>query len=38
MTKENKEVYINYYSKSKELVKTRKVKPLREEELEILRV
>jgi len=35
---ENKEVYINYYSKSKELVKTRKVKPLREEELEILRV
>lgn len=35
---EDKEVYINYYSTSKELAKTRKVKPLREEELEILRV
>jgi tRNA U34 2-thiouridine synthase MnmA/TrmU len=35
---EDEEVYINYYSASKELAKTRKVKPLREEELEILRV
>jgi len=35
---EDGEVYINYYSASKELAKTRKVKPLREEELEILRV
>jgi hypothetical protein len=32
---EDEEVYINYYSASKELAKTRKVKPLREEELEI---
>ncbi|PKP56669.1 tRNA 4-thiouridine(8) synthase ThiI [Candidatus Atribacteria bacterium HGW-Atribacteria-1] len=35
---ENEEVNINYYSKSKELVRTMKVKPLREEELEILRI
>jgi tRNA U34 2-thiouridine synthase MnmA/TrmU len=35
---EDEEVYINYYSASEELAKTRKVKPLREEELEILRV
>ena len=35
---EDEEVYINYYSAAKELAKTRKVKPLREEELEILRV
>jgi len=35
---ENDEVNINYYSKSKELVRTMKVKPLTEDELEILRV
>jgi len=35
---ENEEVNINYYSKSKELVRTMKVKPLTEDELEILRV
>ena len=35
---ENEEVNINYYSKSKELVRTMKVKPLREEELEVFRV
>ena len=35
---ENEEVDISYYSKSKELVRTMKVKPLIEDELEILRV
>ncbi len=35
---ENEEVNINYYSKSKELVRTMKVKPLIEDELEILRI
>ena len=35
---ENEEVNINYYSKSKELVRTIKVKPLIEDELEILRI
>jgi len=35
---ENEEVYINYFGKSNELLKTKKVKPLREEELEVLRV
>src|SRR5665648_45196 len=35
---ENEEVNINCYSKSKELVRTTKVKPLTEDELEILRV
>ena len=35
---ENEEVNINYYNKSKELVRTMKVKPLTEDELEILRV
>ncbi len=35
---ENEEVNINYYSKSKELVRTMKVKPLIENELEILRI
>jgi len=35
---ENEEVNINYFSKSKELVRTMKVKPLTEDELEILRV
>lgn len=35
---ENEEVCINYFGKSNELLKTKKVKPLREEELEVLRV
>ena len=35
---ENEEVNINYYSKSKELVRTMKVKPLIEDELKILRI
>ena len=35
---ENEEVNIDCYSKSKELVRTTKVKPLTEDELEILRV
>jgi hypothetical protein len=35
---ENEEVNINYYSRSKELVRTMKVKPLIEDELEILRI
>lgn len=35
---ENEEVNISYYIKSKELVRTMKVKPLIEDELEILRV
>ena len=35
---ENEEVNINYYSKSKELIRTMKVKPLIEDELEILRI
>ncbi len=35
---ENGEVYINYFGKSNELLKTKKVRPLREEELEVLRV
>ena len=35
---ENEEVNIDYYSKPKKLVRTMKVKPLREEELEALRV
>jgi len=35
---ENEEVNINYYSKSIELVQTMKVKPLMEDELEILRI
>ena len=35
---ENEEVYINYFSKSNELLKTKKVKLLKEEELEVLRV
>lgn len=35
---ENEEVFINYFGKSKELMKIKKVKPLREEELEVLRV
>jgi tRNA U34 2-thiouridine synthase MnmA/TrmU len=35
---ENEEVDISYYSKSKELVRTMKVKPLIEDELEILRI
>ena len=35
---ENEEVDISYYSKPKELVRTMKVKPLIEDELEILRV
>jgi tRNA U34 2-thiouridine synthase MnmA/TrmU len=35
---ENEEVNINYYSKSKKLVRTIKVKPLIEDELEILRI
>lgn len=35
---ENEEVDISYYSKSKKLVRTMKVKPLIEDELEILRV
>jgi tRNA U34 2-thiouridine synthase MnmA/TrmU len=35
---ENEEVDISYYSKSKELVRTMKVKPLIEDELEILRM
>jgi len=35
---ENEEVNINYYSKSKELIRTIKVKPLIEDELEILRI
>ncbi|MBA3062685.1 MAG: DUF814 domain-containing protein [Atribacteria sp.] len=35
---ENEEVNINYYSKSKELVRTMKVKPLIDDKLEILRI
>lgn len=35
---ENEEVNISYYNKSKELVRTMKVKPLIEDELEILRI
>jgi len=35
---EDEGVYINYFGKSKELVKTKKVKPFKEEELESLRV
>lgn len=35
---ENEEVNVSYYIKSKELVRTMKVKPLIEDELEILRV
>ncbi len=35
---ENEEVNISYYNKSKELVRTIKVKPLIEDELEILRI
>jgi len=35
---EDEGVYINYFDKSKELVKTKKVKPFQEEELESLRV
>ena len=35
---ENEEVNINYYRKSKELVRTIKVKPLIEDKLEILRI
>jgi len=35
---ENEEVFIDYYRKLKGIVKTRKVKPLIEDELEILRV
>ena len=35
---ENEEVFIDYYGKFKEIVKTKKVKPLIEDELEILRI
>jgi hypothetical protein len=35
---ENEEVFIDYYRELKGIAKTRKVKPLREEELEVLRV
>ena len=35
---ENEEVFIDYYIELKGIAKTRKVKPLREEELEVLRV
>ena len=35
---EHKEVNINYYSLSEEFLKNKKVKPLKEEELEILRI
>jgi len=35
---ENEEVFIDYYRKLKGIVKTRKVKPLIEDELEILRI
>jgi len=35
---EDEGVYINYFSKSKELAKTKKVKPFKEEELACLRV
>jgi len=35
---ENEEVFIDYYKKLKGIVKTKKVKPLMEDELEILRI
>jgi len=35
---ENEEVFIDYYRKLKGIVKTKKVKPLIEDELEILRI
>lgn len=35
---ENNEVYINYFDKFKKCIKTKKVKPMKEEELKVLRI
>lgn len=35
---ENDEVYINYFDKFKKCIKTKKVKPMKEEELKVLRI